>query len=210
MLGSNVYRYDTKTKRLSPLTTFLARPNGVALFDDRKNGNGCILFLSDTGYSTAPFSATNPTNVQSPRGLDGVGDSALYTMRDDGDRCFAPMDGPWTLQPLTPAISGIQDGMQVHRSSELLFYCGGAGLWIWSIPLYQHIGFVKLEKGCTQVIFSQKSGVNDVFILAEKKLYEMTFNFGDGSSNDSSGSCGRTGGSQILNEVEQYHLKETR
>ena len=176
MLGSNVYRYDTTTKRVSPITTSLARPNGVALFDDRKNGNGCTLFLSDSGFSTAPFGAEN---MQLPRGLNGFGDSALYTMRDNGNGCFSPMDGPWILQPLVPSVSGIQDGMEVHHSSKLLFYCDGEGLWIWSIPLYQHVGLVKFEGGCTQVAFSQESGVQDVFVLTEYELYEVTFNFGD-------------------------------
>ncbi len=183
MLGSNVYRFDTNTKILSPLTTFLQRPNGLALFDDRKNGNGCTLFLSDTGFETTGF---QQENVQKPRGLLGFGDAALYTMKDGGDGCFSPKDGPWALQPLTPAILGIQDGMEVHQASELLLYCGGAGLWIWSIPLYKHIGLVKLDGGCTQVMFSQKGGVTDVFILTENELHEVTLNFGDGAPLDAS------------------------
>lgn len=174
VLGSNVYRYDTSTKMLTLVSTMLQRPNGVALFDDRENGNGCTLFLSDTGFDTANF---NKTDVQLPRGLDGYGDSALYTVKDDDDGCFAAKDGPWVPQPLTPATKGIQDGMEVHHESELLFYCDGDGLWIWSIPLFKNIGLVRLEGGCTQVMFSQDLGMNNVFILAEKKLYEIPLKF---------------------------------
>ena len=157
MLGSNVYRYDTSSKELTPVTTAFVRPNGVALFDDRKNGNGCTLFLSDTGFETAPF---RYEDIQSPRGLDGFGDSTLYTVNDKGDGCFLAKDGPWPHQPLTPATKGIQDGMEVHHSAELLLYCDGHGLWVWSIPLWKQIGLVAFEGGCTQLMFSQKLGVN--------------------------------------------------
>lgn len=174
-LGSNVYRYDTSTKILTLIDTMLQRPNGVALFDDREHGNGCTLFLSDTGFQDAPY---NVTDIQLPRGLDGFGDSALYTLKDYSNGCFAVKDGPWLLQPLTPATKGIQDGMEVHSSSELLFYCDGDGLWIWSIPLYKNIGLIKVgDSGCTQVMFSQDLGTNDVFILAEKKLYQIPLYF---------------------------------
>ena len=172
MLGSNVYRYDTKTKMLTLLTTALARPNGVALFDDRENGNGCTLFLSDTGFETAPYKRAD---IQSPRGLDGVGDSTIYMLKDNGDDCFSPNDGPPSHQPLMPTTKHIQDGMEVHKAAELFFYCDGSGLWIWSIPLYQLIGLVKGK--CTQVMFSQKLGVQNVFVLKETELYEFSFNF---------------------------------
>lgn len=187
-LGSNVYRYDTTTKRLTLLTTDFQRPNGVALFDDRRNSNGCTLFLSDSGFETAPFKGED---VQMPRGLDGVGDSTIYILKDKGDGCFSPKDGPWPRQPLTPSTVGIQDGMEVHQSAGLLFYCDGSGLWIYSISLNQLFGFVKLPSGCTQVMFPQKIGNNDVFILAETKLYEISLNFQDAkemTNDDSSGS----------------------
>ncbi len=172
-----MYRYDTNTKMLTILATTPVRPNGVALFDDRKSGNGCTLFLSDTGFETAPYESRD---IQSPRGLDGFGDSTIYTMKDKTNGCFAPKDGPWTQQPLIPTTTGIQDGMEVHQSAELFFYCDGNGLWIWSIPLYKLIGFVKLPSGCTQVMFPQKIGVHNVFILAETQLFEITLNFQDG------------------------------
>ena len=181
MLGSNVYRYDTSTKTQTIITTALQRPNGVALFDDRDNGNGCTLFLSDTGFVTVPY---QKPHIQLPRGFDGFGDSALYTMKDKGDGCFATKDGPYSLQPLVPAIKGIQDGMEVHRTSELLLFCDGVGLWVWSIPLHKNIGLVKVQN-CTQVMFSQKTGINDVFILAEKRLYEIPLNFGKISATSS-------------------------
>ena len=174
MLGSNVYRYDTSTKELTLVTTALVRPNGIALFDDRKNGNGCSLFLSDTGFETAPFECKD---IQSPRGLDGHGDSTLYMMTDKGDGCFSAKDGPFPRQPLTPTTKGIQDGMEVHQLAELLFFCDGNGLWVWSIPMQKQIGLVAFPDGCTQVMFSQKLGVNNVFILKEKELYEIPLNF---------------------------------
>ena len=156
------------------VTTSLVRPNGVALFDDRKNGNGCTLFLSDTGFETALF---KNKDVHPARGLDGFGDSTLYKITCKGDGCFSAKDGPWTLQPLIPATKGIQDGMEVHKSAELLFYCDGSGLWVWSIPLHKVIGLVAFDGGCTQVMFSQKLGINNVFVLKEKELFEIPLKF---------------------------------
>mmetsp|Transcript_17338 Transcript_17338/g.24488 ORF Transcript_17338/g.24488 Transcript_17338/m.24488 type:complete len:118 (+) Transcript_17338:349-702(+) len=100
--------------------------------------------------------------------------------------CFEPKDGPWVHQPLIPTTKGIQDGMEVHHSSQLLFYCDGNGLWIQSIPLYQLIGLVKIpgDGGCTQVMFPQKLGVQEVFILAETKLYEISLNFEAAATDD--------------------------
>jgi gluconolactonase len=168
MLGSNVYRYDTNTKTLTVLITDLQRPNGVALFDDRSNGNGCTLFVTDTGFEGG---------AQAPRGFDGYGDSALSTMKDDSGGCFEPQNGPWSLQPLVPVVSGIQDGIHVHESAQLLLYCDGDGLWVWSIPLYRPLGIVTVP--CTQLQFSQEEGVSKVYILAEEKLYTIELNFTD-------------------------------
>lgn len=179
MLGSNVYRYDTTSKILSLLTTFLARPNGVALLDDRENGNGCSLFLSDSGFETAPFDAEF---IQSPRGLDGVGDSTIYLLKDPGNGCFSPKDGLASHQPVILNTKGIQDGMEVHKGADLLFFCDGSGLWVWSISLHQRIGLFNVGK-CGQVMFPQKLGVQSVFVLQEQELREFSFHFE--ASNDS-------------------------
>jgi sugar lactone lactonase YvrE len=175
-LGSNVYRYDTNTQALTVLITDLQRPNGIALSDDRSNGNGCTLFVTDSGFGSA---------AQSPRGFDGFGDSALYTMKDDSGSgsCFEPVDGPFVLQPLAPVVSGIQDGIHVHESAQLLLYCDGDGLWVWSIPLYRPLGVVRMP--CTQLQFQQGdeadegtgTGISTVYILAETRLYTIEFNF---------------------------------
>jgi len=167
-LGSNVYRYDTNTKRQTIVAERLQRPNGVALFDDRKNGNGCQIFLSDSGFEEKD---------QTARGFNGFGDSLLYSKFDKGDGCFAPEDSPWVLQPLIPVGSGgIQDGMKVHTSSKTLLYCDNVhGMWIFSIPLNRNIGLV--NQPCTQLIFSQQDGLQTIYILDEKKLFTIKLNF---------------------------------
>mmetsp|Transcript_46634 Transcript_46634/g.52968 ORF Transcript_46634/g.52968 Transcript_46634/m.52968 type:complete len:422 (+) Transcript_46634:121-1386(+) len=167
-LGSNVYRYDTNTKRQTIVAERLQRPNGVALFDDRKNGNGCQIFLSDSGFEEKD---------QTARGFNGFGDSLLYTKFDKGDGCFAPEDSPWVLQPLIPVGSGgIQDGMKVHTSSKTLLYCDNVhGMWIFSIPLNRNIGLVK--QPCTQLIFSQQEGLQTIYILNETTLWTIQLNF---------------------------------
>ena len=136
------------------------------------------MFLSDTGFESAP--STNE-EIQSPRGLDGFGDSTLYMLEDDGEDCFAPEGGPWAHRPVIPTTNGIQDGMEVHQATKLLFYCDGNGVWVYSLELHQPIGLVKVPTetgGCTQVMFPQKLGVQDVFILDEKKLFQISMNFG--------------------------------
>jgi len=166
-LGSNVYRYDTNTKRQTILVERLQRPNGIALLDDRKNGNGCKLFLTDTGFQV------NHT----PRSFEGYGDNSLYIMEDDNDGCFATEDGPWTLEPLVPATGGgIQDGMQVHISSKTLLYCTSEqGMWIFSIPLRRNIGLV--NQPCGQLIAPQKDGLQTVYLLHETQLWTVGLNF---------------------------------
>merc|ERR1712238_130026 len=73
-LGSNVYRYDTNTKRVSLLSAGeFQRPNGLALLDERDNGGGCMLFVTDTGFEAVG---------QTSRGFHGFGDSAVYVLRD--------------------------------------------------------------------------------------------------------------------------------
>jgi hypothetical protein len=95
-LGSNVYRYSTTTKETTVLVTTLQRPNGVALLDDRQNGNGCMLIVSDSGFEA---------DYQSPKGFVGSGDSAIYYMKDSSDGCFEPQtDEPLSLQPLQPVV----------------------------------------------------------------------------------------------------------
>lgn len=168
-LGSNVYRYNTTSKRQTIIAERLQRPNGVALFDDRKNGNGCQLFLSDSGFEE---------KGQIARGFNGFGDSLLYTkLCDQGEGCFAPEDSPWVLQPLIPVgAGGIQDGMKVHTSSKTLLYCDNVhGMWIFSIPLNRNIGLVK--QPCTQLIFSQQDGLQMIYILDETKLWTIKLNF---------------------------------
>lgn len=147
----------------------------MGLWDGRSQGKGCTLFLTDSGFGQATANETiqNKTN-QRPRGFDGEGESSLYIMRDD-DGCFEPSSGPWSVQPLLPATNGIQDGIDVHASTELLFFCDGTGLWIWSIPLVRPIGLVPVV--CTQVSLPQTMGLSTVYILAETHLYSVVFNF---------------------------------
>jgi len=178
-LGSSVYRFDTNTKRQTILEHGLQRPNGVALLDDRENGNGCTLFLTDSGFTTQEVVAIGR---QLGRGFNGFGELLLYKMEDDSNGCFAPENAPWELEPLVPSFGmGIQDGLEVHFSSKNLLYCSPQGLWIFSIPLNRNIGLVPLS--CTQVIFPQEDGLQTVYILAEEKLYTVGLNFnGDGRS----------------------------
>jgi hypothetical protein len=144
------------SKTTTPVVTDLQRPNGVALWDGRSQGKGCTLFLTDAGFEQAPFGA----NVsQTPRGFNGFGDSSLYMAKDD-DGCFEPSSGPWSVQPLLPSSIGVQDGIDVHASTELLFFCDGNGLWIWSIPLVRAIGLVAV--GCTQASLPQTMGLSTV------------------------------------------------
>jgi len=176
-LGSTVYRYDTSTKRQTVLEHGLQRPNGIALLDDRENGNGCTLFVTDSGFETAKV-----VDRQAPRGFSGFGDLLLYKMKDDGDGCFAPEDAPWELEPVVPSFGfGAHDGLEVHASSKTLLYCSPQGLWIYSIPLKRNIGLV--PKSCTQAIFQQEDGLQTVYILVEDKLYTVGLNFdGEGRS----------------------------
>lgn len=184
-LGSNVYRYDTATKELAALVTSgLQRPNGVALVDDRANGNGCTLFLTDTGFESS---------AQAPRGFDGWGDSALHFLRDEVG-CFEPTGSPFGSRPtpMIPAVLGIQDGIKVHEQSKLLLYCDGAGVWVWSIELHKPLGIIRLPEGtgpqgtgCTQLELGRSHPyddddsddsdglLTDLYILAETKLYTV-------------------------------------
>jgi SMP-30/Gluconolactonase/LRE-like region len=166
-LGSNVYRYDMATKALSLITTDFQRPNGIALFDDRTSGNGCTLFITDSGFEG---------KAQLSRGFSGHGDSALYSLKDGGGGCFDPSDGPWPAQALVSVTTGIQDGVLVHTASKLLLYCDGDGLWIHDILASKNIGL--LAQPCTQVIFLQdRTGIQKVYILSETKLYSVDLNF---------------------------------
>jgi gluconolactonase len=176
LLGSNVYRYDTNTKALTVLITELQRPNGLALLDDRSNGNGCTLFVTDSGFEAG---------AQAPRGFDGYGDSALYTLKDSSGSCFEPQYGPFPLQPLAPVVSGIQDGKQVHEATQLLLYCDGDGLWVWSIPLLRPVGLINMP--CTQLQFHQREGINTVYMLAEERLYTIELNFNTSAFSSDSG-----------------------
>jgi len=172
-LGGNVWRYDTGTKTLQIVTTDLLRPNGVALLDDR-NGDGtggsCTLFLTDTGYES--------TGAQSPRGFERS-DSAVYVLKDDSGTCFdssgGTMEDGWTHQPISVVSNGIQDGIHVHAATKTLLYCDGDGVWVWSIPLLKPLGVIL--GACTQLIFSQSTGVQTVFILAETQLKTALLNF---------------------------------
>jgi gluconolactonase len=165
-LGSNVYRYDTHTQALTTLITDLHRPNGIALSDDRRNGNGCTLFVTDTGIESA-YGAQSEYH--------GFRESNLYTMKDasvsSGGSCFEPRQGPYVLQPLVAAVSGVQDGIHVHESAQMLLYCDGDGLWVWSIPLVRPLGLIRIP--CTQLQFQQGEGTSTVYILAETRLYTL-------------------------------------
>ena len=172
-LGSNVYRYDIASKAVTPVVTDLQRPNGVGLWDGHSQGKGCTLFLTNTGFEQAPDNARANETVQTSRGFNG-GKSSLYMVRDD-DGCFEPSSGPWSVHPMLPVPNGIQDGIDVHTSTELLFFCDGTGLWIWSIPLVRPIGLVSVS--CTQVSLPQTMGLSTVYILAETRLYSVDFNF---------------------------------
>jgi hypothetical protein len=166
-LGSNVYRYDSDSKDLTVLTTQLQRPNGIALLDDRANGNGCTLFLTDSGFEGS---------AQAPRGFDGWGESAMYIMKDSRDGCFDPVNGPFPLQPWQPVVAGIQDGIHVHDPTQTLLYCDGNGVWVWSIPLVRPLGLITIP--CTQLIFDRtESGLQELFILAETELYSTNLVF---------------------------------
>lgn len=164
-LGSNVYRFDRTTQTVNLISTDYQRPNGIALYDERSNGGGCTLFLTDSGFEPAH---------QKPRGFEGEGDTAIYTIRDPAG-CFDPADGPWASQPLAPAAKGIHDGIHVHGSTKLLLYCDGNGAWIWSIPTYQALGMIKTP--CTQLVFPKEDGVQPVYILSEQRLYSTELNF---------------------------------
>jgi hypothetical protein len=75
---------------------------------------------------------------------------------------------------------GIQDGMHVHQSTQLLLYCDGTGAWVWSLPLARALGIIKVP--CTQLQFSQNDGVGTIYILAQKQLFTTQLNF-DGATN---------------------------
>jgi hypothetical protein len=155
-------RYSSKTA--TPVVTDLQRPNGVGLWGGRSQDKGYTLFLIDTGFEQAPDNARANETVQTSRGFNGFGESSLYMVRDD-DGCFEPSSGPWSVKPMLPASNGIQDGsIDVHTSTELLFFCDGTGLWIWSIPLVRPIGLVSVS--CTQVSLPQTTGLSTVYVLA--------------------------------------------
>jgi sugar lactone lactonase YvrE len=165
-LGSNIYRFDTTTKRLDLLVTSLQRPNGIALQDDRKNGNGCTLFLTDTGFGAGD---------QQPRGFLAWSDNGLYALKDNGNNCFDVLDGPFTLQPLASGVSGSQDGIMVHQETKLLMYCDGEGVWVWDIPTLSPIGII--HRPCTQLISGEGDGLNPLYIFAETELFQTELNF---------------------------------
>jgi hypothetical protein len=108
-------------------------------------------------------------------------DSGIFLMHDISGY-FEPSTTGFSRTRATPLMvnvgEGIQDGIQVHQTSELLLYCSGSGAWVWSIPLKKPLGII--NKKCTQLGFASKQdkSIQDVYLLAEKKLYSTKLNFG--------------------------------
>lgn len=160
VLGNNVYRYNMATNELKALATILKRPNGVALLDRRYKGQGCTLFLTDTG------------------------DSRFFAMRDTAG-CFDTGDAGTTwdssLIPMELHLGdGIQDGIQVHQQSELMLYCGtGTGVWVHSTEYNKLLGVI--QQPCTQLSFASDfdKSIQNVYLLNEKQLYSTKLNFGN-------------------------------
>jgi hypothetical protein len=98
------------------LITDLHRPNGIALSDDRRNGNGCTLFVATL--------VSRVLRCAVPRGWFCFRESNLYTMKDasvsSGGSCFEPHCGSICLQPLVAVVLGVQDGIQCARVSQML------------------------------------------------------------------------------------------
>ncbi len=73
---------------------------------------------------------------------------------------------------------GRKDGNKVNQTKELMMYWRGYGEGVWSKKIKKKLGII--NKKCKKLGFASKQdkSIQDVYLLAEKKLYSTKLNFG--------------------------------